>query len=217
LEPWRQAVTKLDEHRTREITRVLNFYENDFTKYLATTIAYTETLPEEINNQIRDAFTHLTRAQQASTQAKITSEIDLSISHINRANRDCLKASIITARVELDDLVTDAVFYHGFLTPNLRTALSNLIDKRRKAYQSETLGDDDQVIKLEEILRLTMDLSDKIREHYSVAGLPKTKFLRAVMRWFRPISFVVTLLVGTFLGALFRPLLVNFFSSFLGS
>ena len=190
--------------RAEEVSSVLDFYHSDFTTYLATVISLTETLPEQINNQIRDAVTHLARANIADTLTEVQHQSRLARSHIERANRDCLKASIIAARVELDDLVQDVVFYHGFLTPAIKASYDDIRQLRKAAYQAETRGDDDQVAKLDEILRLTMALSGEVRAHYSVAGAKRTKLHRLFKRWFRPLAFVVTLLVGTAIGIVAR-------------
>lgn len=193
-------MTGIESVRTRQIERVLSFYATDFTKYLALTIALTEKLPEEINNSIRDAFTHTVRASHSTTEQSVVHEATLAIRHIERANRDCLKACIIVSRAELQELILDAVFYHGFLTPSIRMSHDNLKERRQQAYVAETQGDDNQVAKLEEILRHTLELSDQIREQYQVVGKRRTRVLRFFARWFRPIGFLVFTLLGAIIG-----------------
>lgn len=190
----------IEEHRAREIFRALSFYDENFTRYLATTISFTETLPEEINNQIRDAFSHLSRARNATSQREITRQVKLAISHIERANRDCLKASIIFAREELDELIADATFIGGFLTPTVKQSYKSLKEKRRSAYQTETRGDDKLNGSLEEILRLTIKISDDIKKEYTASGKPTTRVFRSIKRWSRPIFMLVSLVLGTALG-----------------
>lgn len=195
-----------DIERTRQIRRVLSFYDCDFTKYLASTISFAEKLPEEINNQIRNAFTHLARAQEAQNLTDFNREIELAISHIERANRDCLKASIIIARDQLESLVSDAVFYYVALTPDLKARHKNIVDLRRQAYQAETRGDKNQVARLEEILRETMHTADLVREQYREVGSRKAKALRFLHRWSNPLATVAALLLGYIIHPFLRPL-----------
>jgi hypothetical protein len=197
-------VTSFEEDRAREISLVLSFYYTDFTRYLATTISFTEKLPEEVNNQVRDAFTHLSRASVATSMEDVTRECKLAQNHIERANRDCLKASIIKARFELEELITDAVFYHGFLTPSIKTAFAQIKRERELAYIAETRSDGELISKLDEILRMTMSLADEVRQQYSVAGRRKTRILRTIKRWSRPVSWGIILLIGTILGVALR-------------
>ena len=198
-------MSEFEKARAERVSSVLDFYYKNFTEYLATVISFTEALPEEINNQIRDAFTHMSRAGRAMTLEEVETQCKAALAHIERANRDCLKASIIKARGELDNLVADVVFYHGFLTPAIKAQRDAISTARKEAYQLESRGDENQSLKLEEILRMTMALSDEVRAHYSVAGKMRTRVMRFVKRWFRPISFVIILLVGTILGVLIRP------------
>lgn len=202
----------MDEARTGEISSVLSYYYSEFTTYLATTISFTETLPEEINNQIRDAFTHLSRANASGEIDEIKQECRLAKRHVDRANRDCLKVSIIKARLELDQLIEDAVFYHGFLTPSIKASYKDVKAQRKKAYLAETRNESGIVENLEEVLRLTMFTADEVKAQYSVAGKTKTRIFRTFKRWFRPIAIVATLLIGTIIGVVLRPQIDQIFS-----
>lgn len=192
------------QRRTEEVSSVLNFYHEKFTAYLATTIAFTEKLPEEINNQIRDAFTHLARANVLTSEDEIAGECKLAIGHIERANRDCLKACIIKTREELDNLLNDVAFHHGFPSPAIKTASDRIKIERKATYRAEAAGANDITQRLEEILRLTMDLCDEIRTHYSVAGKTRTRLGRWIRSWFKPLWTVIALLIGAIVGSVIR-------------
>ena len=60
--------------KEQEVARVLAFYSEKFTKYLSATISLAEKIPEEINNHIRNAFTHLARVQFCSDEDKVRVE-----------------------------------------------------------------------------------------------------------------------------------------------
>ncbi|MEI9899113.1 MAG: hypothetical protein WDN31_02185 [Hyphomicrobium sp.] len=124
--------------------------------------------------------------------------------HIERANRDCLKVSIIKARAELEQLIADVAFYHGFLTPTMKATFARIKAERRAAYVSETKSDLTLVAKLEEILRMTMHLSDEIRDHYSVAGKKSARIIRKLKQWFRPVFYVLSALIGAIIGVLLK-------------
>lgn len=185
-----------DIERTRQVKNVLFHFDQNFTKYLAATIGLTEKLPEEVNNQIRNAMTHLARAQVAPTQSALGDEVSKAKSHIDRANRDCLKASIIVAREKLDNLVAEARFYHAGLTPELQTRLKNIAEDRQEAYKAEAQGRADIVVCLEKLLADIMFASDIIQETYREAGSKKAKLTRFLFRWYRPAFTLVALVIG---------------------
>jgi hypothetical protein len=108
-----------------------------FTQYMAAMIAISESVPEEINNQIRNAFTHVARAAHAETLTDVNAEVEKAIGHIERACRDCLKVSIIYARENLDQLVADVVFFYGFMPPDTKAKLATLKSLRREANVAE--------------------------------------------------------------------------------
>lgn len=76
--------------RGREIARALTYYQKNFTRFLAQLIGVEERLPEACNNEIRNAFTHVARAQVSPSIEEVRKEIDRAIDHIERASRDCL-------------------------------------------------------------------------------------------------------------------------------
>ncbi|MEO5346336.1 MAG: hypothetical protein H7834_08165 [Magnetococcus sp. YQC-9] len=165
-----------------------------------------------MNNHVRNAFSHLARIQHINQIEEIQKEADCAIAHIERANRDCLKAAIIYARGRLDDLILEVHFHHGTLTPALETQFKRLVQERKQAYITETRGDGAQTEKLETILRLTEHLSDQIKQHYQEAGSRLTPLQRRMKRWFRPINLFVTLLLGTAFGVVIRPHVDQWFS-----
>lgn len=183
---------------------------------MAAMIAISESVPEEINNQIRNAFTHVARAAHAETLTDVNAEVEKAIGHIERACRDCLKVSIIYARENLDQLVADVVFFYGFMPPDTKAKLATLKSLRREANVAETRGDKGQVEKLEEILRIILDASDDITARYDRAGKTHQRFFRKVKLYFRPLWFIVAGLVGAALSAILRPYLGPFVSDAFG-
>ena len=69
-----------------------DFYE-DFMEVYAMVVSTTETHPEQVNNKIRGALTHLARALDRGDGC--SEEVQKAQAHINRAKRDCLKVIIV--------------------------------------------------------------------------------------------------------------------------
>ncbi|MBF0342054.1 MAG: hypothetical protein HQL95_13985 [Magnetococcales bacterium] len=143
----------LETVRSQAISRVLLYYFEKFTVHLAITISVTKKLPEEINNHIRNAFTHVSRIQIAASTDQIKEESAAAIKHIERANRDCLKASIMQTRETLENLILDVKFFRGSLSPTLDAQYNDLKRLRKEAYITESRGDNHQTSKLEIIYR----------------------------------------------------------------
>ncbi|MBF0164257.1 MAG: hypothetical protein HQL97_05080 [Magnetococcales bacterium] len=202
---------ELERVKSREIFRVLDFYNKSFTIYLAIAISYTEKIPEEMNNTIRNAFSHLARLRDAHQEESIRAEGQKAIDHIERANRDCLKAAILHAHAALEDLILDVIFHHGRLTPALDGQRSRLREERKLAYIAETRGESGQTEKLVLHLQMIEYLSEEIKRHYPEAGGRLTRWRRFMKRWFHPVGYLV---IGTALGVLARHYLDLMISRF---
>lgn len=201
-----------EDDRAREISRALNFYLDRFTLYLATTISITESIPDEANNQLRNALTHLARANQANDAAALNKEVASAIAHFERANRDCLKVSIIKARDAMDQAVTNVRFFRGSLTPKIEDMIKELKEIRRRGHIAETRGDETQTKMLEEILRLTLAITDEIHQHYQVSSKNPSKLRKFWHKWGRLLLLVLAVLIGT----LIRPYVERVFVAAIG-
>jgi hypothetical protein len=195
-----ESSPKIETVRDQEVARVLAFYSEKFTKYLSATISFSEKIPEEINNHIRNAFTHLARVQFCVDEEKVMVEVNHAINHIERANRDCLKASIICTREVLEDMKLDVYFHYGSLTPAIDAQYKKIQQIREEAYALESRGDGDQTQKLEEVLRLILHTTEQVKEQYQEVGYKKTRIVRVVKRWFRPVFYVPSIIIGTVFG-----------------
>lgn|GEM_PF-6668173 len=122
------------------ISDVLYFFSKDFTKFYATVIEITEKLPEQINNEIRNAFSHLARANESDDIEAIKAECDKSRDHIERANRDCLKCSIITLRDRIMNKLDNATIQHTPLPPGIMQRKKSIEQERRNLLQDEARG-----------------------------------------------------------------------------
>ena len=198
-------VDSLEVQKAREIKRAFDFYFDTFASTLALLIAEYEKIPLELDNQIRNAFTHLARASSLNSIMDIKIEVDRAIAHIDRANRDCFKAIIIESRSELAEIISDVVFFRGFLTPAIKAKYDEIELNRKKAFVAETKGDEQSVFYLKDIAFETLDLIDKIKEQYHEAGSKKTRFFRFFKRWSRPVGYLIATALGAAIGFALRP------------
>lgn len=200
--------------KARALDRAFSLFYEDFTKYLATTISLTESIPDQINNQIRNAFTHLARVNMSTDPEEIKQETEKAIGHIERANLDCLKVGIIHQHDKLDYLIADVRFFHGFLTPSIKSKRQQIEKERNELYESESRGDGDVTDKYEILLTKYIDLDDEINDAYIDVQGGKKRFFRLIQRWFRPIGFVIFTVVGVAVGFILRGYLMESYEWF---
>lgn len=92
------------ENRQRDIVEVLVDFHIRFSEAYASAVAFSETMPEQINNEIRNALTHLSRAADANAKGHsdgVDPELASAKRHLERANRDCYKLAVISVNGQL--------------------------------------------------------------------------------------------------------------------
>lgn len=188
-----------------QIGSALEFYHQDFTQYLAAAISFSEKLPIEIDNQIRDAFTHLSRAHFATSIHDTISEVVKAKGHIERANRDCLKTAIILAREELEGIRANILLRHGVLSPVQESTYKQLKSMRKEAYLAETRGDVSVVKQLEEILRVTLALVDDFKDSHAEKTVKASALSNFFKRHSKIVAYGLFTLGGTAFGIIVRP------------
>ncbi len=135
----------------------------------ALTIAFTETHPEQINNEVRNALTHLTRGLTASSTKESAAEIRRARSHFERAKRDSLKLAIIAKRDQIRSAVLRIEIKEGTVPNPIRRRLKEIEHTRRRLYKEEVKGA--LVAKdLEGLLADVLDLEDAIYDSFEVPG-----------------------------------------------
>jgi rRNA maturation protein Rpf1 len=159
--------------KARLTRRAFKLFDQNFTKYMAVTISLTEAIPDQINNHIRNAFTHLSRACFANDKKDVEDEVNRAISHIERANRDCLKVSVLEQHDRLKSIFADIRFFHGFITPSIKSKYDNITQLRERSYEDEVRGDKNATDKLETLLRCTNELVEEIDNTYISIGLKR--------------------------------------------
>jgi hypothetical protein len=130
------------------------------------------------------------------------------MAHLERANRDCLKVSIMYEHVRLREAIANVSFFRGTLTPAIQGRLKDIKRTRMEAYRQETRGDERHADMLESVLEKTIDTIDEIEAQYSEAGSRSVTIIRLLKRY----SYPFLLLVGVVIGALLRGPATEVFS-----
>ncbi len=187
----------LPDLKTQEFSRAFGIFRGGFTKHLATVISLTEKIPDQAGNHIRNAFTHLARADSLSDRREIEKEVEKAINHIERASRDCLKISIIFLHDRLKSMVADARAFYGRTTPSINTGMREIREAREKVCRDEAENASDVASDYEIIVLRGINLENEINAAYNEHFTwNKRQFSHFIMRWSSPISYVAAIAIG---------------------
>lgn len=165
--------TDLELQKFQLIQNVIHFYHEDFTEYYATVIALTEQMPEQINNEIRNAFSHLARVNAAASLDEAKSEAEKAQAHVERACRDCLKASIIFVHDDITNLRNRAVTLYQAIDPVNTAAINTFFEDRKQLILAEARGEKELTDRFQELLERGLALRIRVAELY---GSTSSKF-----------------------------------------
>ncbi len=112
------------------IDDVLTFYRDEVVPALAAALTIDDQFPEEVLNEIRNAFTHLAAAHAESDKSeKQHKELTASLRHLRRSCVDCLKVCIFTLAKRSENAI-DALTEDLQLPDNVYRRMSELRHKR---------------------------------------------------------------------------------------
>jgi hypothetical protein len=174
---------ELQQLRVNEINRVMCFYDEHFSKYFATIIALAEQIPDQMNNEIRNAFSHLVRVKIVNTESEIIGEADKAIGHIERACRDCLKACIINMRDKINLQFDYALVYYKAISPQHHAEKRWITKERENIVLAETKGEKDLTSRLEELLSRMLGLQENLEEQYGLQPRKTSKIKLLLTQW----------------------------------
>jgi hypothetical protein len=164
--------------RIDKINEALLFYEEYFTKCFATVISLTEIIPEQMNNDIRNALSHLLRINIVQTELEIFSEADKAIGHIEIACRDCLKICISEVHDKITIQFNYVLPYYKAISPQHIAEIRWLLKERNDIDLAETNGEKFLINRFEEVLNRMLDLQTSFQPRKS----SKIKLL--LTQWF---------------------------------
>lgn len=158
---------------TNEIKKVLSYYHDEVIPALAAAVTIDDRFPIEVLNEVRNAFTHLSRAQcmEGADDAKCK-ECEGALRHLKRTVLDCMKVCIL-ALAKKSETIMDALAGEAAL-PNGTTAQARDLRKRRRelsSYEGQN-STDDAIEKLSSSSRTTT-ISMPISQLNSTVNLRK--------------------------------------------
>ncbi|MBF0134438.1 MAG: hypothetical protein HQL75_17860 [Magnetococcales bacterium] len=154
-------------------------YLDDFSEIYATTIAITEIHPEQANNQIRNALTHLARALTSQDATAIRDNLEKAGSHIERGKRDCIKTAIALLKDRISSTLYRIEHEHGLIPRSIKDRLRIIEAKRKSAYKNEAKGDISVSGEMEDILADLLELEESLFETFHIPG----KVIFFLKRW----------------------------------
>jgi hypothetical protein len=123
---------------------IYKFLQADFfdtlSRYYAEGVAYSSKHPQNINNELRNALTHLARALNAPNMKDAQENMDSAGRHIERFKRDCLKVAVIYSGKDTNDLINHAYRRFKDIDPTLTVESSRIVRRRVSVTVKEAIG-----------------------------------------------------------------------------
>ena len=173
--------------------------ESDFINGLQKTYAFAisivEQHPQQVNNEIRNALTHLGRAIKATDDiVEAREEIAKAKGHFERAKKDCYKLAVIRLHERILENIALIEFTEGVINGTYKKRLQAIIKDREQAFIEET-GNNTSGSSLlyHNVAMDLLDLEEQINNNYAS---PKTN-TASIRRYF------MTILIGNKKGTIY--------------
>lgn len=135
------------------------------------TISLIEKHPEQANNEIRNALTHLARALASKEPATSKVEMDKAKGHFERAQKDCLKLCILELHERMMHSIHIIEYSEGTIRSDIKLRLRKLERDRKDAFVKESRNDDSDTMEaFKKITYDLLDLEDQILQAHPNAG-----------------------------------------------
>ena len=175
--------------RDAVINFIISFIEGEFgrvlTHYYAAGVAYSARHPSNINNELRNALTHMSRALAADDYGAAEKELTAASRHIERFKRDCLKVAVIYSGRNASQMLRHAEITYGRVDPNLALEVFSLATRKYQVLASEVLGDDHAAAKWETLFLDIERLREKALQSYRLLDTRKYWFPLLFIRLWR--------------------------------
>tara|TARA_R110001592_G_scaffold344464_1_gene635692 strand:+ start:6373 stop:6978 length:606 start_codon:yes stop_codon:yes gene_type:complete len=153
------------------ISCIIKEYYDDLLNWYGLTISLTEKHVEQVNNEIRNALTHLSRASFMEDADSFNGELSKAKGHFERGKKDCLKLCILELHERLRSTIKGIEIREGALKSEYRKRLVNLEKLRKEAFIKESKNDGTGTIEhLEKIIIDLMELEEQLLEAYPTAN-----------------------------------------------
>ena len=138
-----------------------------FLELYAAAVSATEKHPEQVNNELRNALTHIARAVSVPDLETANGELEKALSHIERAKRDAVKIAVIFLRDRIAEACGDIKRLNGSIETGFLVRRDVITRKRKLLLKREAKGH--QV--LNEFIELYLETDDLNDELHSVLAL----------------------------------------------
>lgn len=177
------------QERDAVLRRIGEFLEGEFARvlshYYARTVAYADKHPQNINNELRNAITHMSRALVADNVLAADQEMAAAERHVERFKRDCLKVAVVYAGKNAGELIKRAELGFGKVDPNLMVASAAVVTRRYQIMIQEVLGDSHSVEKWEALLLDVERIRDRVISSYQLLDHGKYRLPLFLVRTWR--------------------------------
>lgn len=181
---------------------IIGDYLGEFTELYATAVGLVEMHPEQVNNEIRNALTHLARALSAANAQEAQSQVRKAKDHIERGKRDCLKISIIEIRDRLRGTIHMIEHTVGVVPQPIKLRLKEIERMRRTSFLAETRNEP-MLDTLTSILADALDLEAQLEQQYGNMACAKNVIKRFFNKLKKHCATIIgALIIGVITGIL---------------
>lgn len=183
--------------------------------FYAMAVALSEKHPEQVNNEIRNAVTHICRALKADSYDEAIAQIKQArVSHIERAKRDSLKLSLAEVCDNLRFALEHLKISVGVVAPELLVRRRDLLARREEILREEINGSDTCVDDILELFNEAKSFQDDVVSAYNAPARRGSLWrLRLIVgwRWFsNAVTAVVLGLIVFTIAAMWAPDTITF-------
>jgi hypothetical protein len=168
------------ESRAKEL--VLTDFRDEFQSIYSYAVAVLEVVPEQANNEIRNALNHISRALDGNSLEDAKSDLKKAEGHIDRAKRDCFKLANIHLHEQLRSDFLDIEVIEGAVPLSVRQRLAVLEQRGVDARKSEAQGGENVLELLATLFADQKVFREDLHNQFTVPGRLHAKTARFFIR-----------------------------------
>ncbi len=170
-------------------------FANVISRYYALSVSYSGRHPQNVNNELRNAVTHMSRALVSDTIEAARRQLEAAERHVERFKRDCLKIAVIYASKNTGDIIKTAHSSFGNRDPYVALEALAIVRQRYGIIISEVRGDPEIAASWEALLLRIERLRERVLSANPLLDIKKHLWFFAV-HWFLKVLKQLWILVG---------------------
>lgn len=195
----------LSEQQREVLSRVkqliIEDFHDDFQEVYSYAVTSLEVVPEQANNEIRNALNHIARALTANDPAEVDNNLAQAKGHIERAKRDSLKLALIHLHEQIKSDLLSIEIVEGAVPMSLRTRLKTLEAAVVNTRRAETDGDANVTDMMGEAFADLKIFRDDLHAQFTVPTERRTRLQRFLFRIRHSLAvFITGIAVGVVAG-----------------